>query len=186
MSHRHLEANSGSGICTLQNSEPWGCFLGFHVVFLSQGTTGTILCSLLCRCEIHGKSESLRLLWRTRSMEDGGKSLLWVQLLRKKETASKMETRMVPTAVVCGSNLRTRLWRIPKEAAWESQGLIKAIDQSPQGRMVAQGWQWTKLFQEGNTSRIHCQMSVGEMANFWQASYRKPPLPQHGIMVTNS
>lgn len=91
--------------------------MGFHVVFLSQGTTGTIFCPLL-----HGKSESPPVLGRGQSMEVGEKSRVWIQLLRKEETESEIEIPVVPQCIhLCGTDPKTRIWRIPKEAIWEGQ-----------------------------------------------------------------
>lgn len=69
----HLGVNPGPGICTFQFRGPHGYFLGFHFVFLPQGTNGTILFSLVHGSEMCCKSASQSLLGRRWSIEDEGK-----------------------------------------------------------------------------------------------------------------
>lgn len=161
-SHHHFGASPVSRICTLQNPGPGGCLMGFHVGFLSQGTTGTIFCPLL-----HGKSESLPVLRRWQSMEVGEKSRVWIQVLRKEETESEIETPVVPSAFIfVVQTQRPGFGEYPRKPSGKVSDCSRPfVYWSPQGRMVAQGWQWAKLFQEGNTSRIYWQMPVGEMAS---------------------
>ena len=111
----------GPGNRTVQNHEPRGCFLGFHLDVVSQSTNGTILFSLVHRSEIRCKSDSLSLHGRQWSMEAGGKSWIWVQQLGRREMSLRWRCLQSPLQWFVWNGLSTQLWRVserpPGEAA---------------------------------------------------------------------
>lgn len=68
-------------------------------------------------------------------MEDGGKSRVWTQLLRKRETEPEMGTPVVPAVVVCVGRTRgPGLGGSPgKPSGWVSGCSRLFVDWSPQG-----------------------------------------------------
>lgn len=84
----HLEMRRCAGIGTFQSPEPHGCFLGSRWMFGFLGSDRTMLFPVVSWWAIHYKSEAHSLLGRSWSMEVGGKSQVWGQLLRRKEKKS--------------------------------------------------------------------------------------------------
>lgn len=190
----HLGVNPGPGICTFQFRGPHGYFLGFHFVFLPQGTNGTILFSLVHGSEMCCKSASQSLLGRRWSIEDEGKWQVLVQLLWKKEKESEVEWPTVPITVVCeaqtGGPGFGEFLRNPSGKITDCSGLcVHQSTHLTQSKVVVGGMEMNKIISRGwyqqdplpnvNGKNV-TGLSVMEL-DLGKSHHHPPTLPLHHV-----